>query len=98
MKPVEVLFIAGRFDSQRDCASDAPLPGNILEESPIPIGLRIARDSVQALQMLADPEFKPELIILERYNRTNNGDPLAYGRTWLLVSHGQILGTVVPFR
>jgi hypothetical protein len=97
MKPVEVLFIAGRYDSQRDSASDAPLPGHILEESPIPIGLRIARDSVQALQMLADPEFKPELIILERYNRTNNGDPLAHGRTWLLVSHGQILGTVVPF-
>ena len=96
MKPVEVLFIVERPDSQRDNASDGPLPDHILEESLIPILLRIARDSVQALQMLADPEFKPELIILERSNRTNNGDHLAYRRTWLLVSDGQILGTVVP--
>ena len=48
-----------------DSAGDALLTGQIVTESPIPIKLVIARDGQQALEMLADPAFKPALIILD---------------------------------
>jgi CheY-like chemotaxis protein len=57
-KPVQILFI-------EDSAGDALLTGQIVAESPLPIKLVIARDGVQALMMLADPAFKPALIILD---------------------------------
>ena len=48
-----------------DSAGDALLTGQILAESPIPIKLVIARDGVQALDMLSDSTFEPVLIILD---------------------------------
>lgn len=48
-----------------DSAGDALLTGQILAEAPVPIKLVIARDGEQALTMLADPAFKPALIILD---------------------------------
>jgi len=57
-KPVQVLLI-------EDSAGDALLTGQIVAESPVPIKLVIARDGVQALTMLDDPDFQPALIILD---------------------------------
>jgi len=57
-KPVQVLLI-------EDSAGDALLTGQIVAESPLPIKLVIARDGVQALDMLSDPAFEPTLIILD---------------------------------
>ena len=48
-----------------DSAGDALLTGQILAEALLPVRLHIARDGVQALTMLADPSFKPALIILD---------------------------------
>jgi CheY-like chemotaxis protein len=48
-----------------DNAGDALLVGQALAECPIPVHLHIARDGEQALQILGDPEFKPDLIILD---------------------------------
>ena len=48
-----------------DNAGDAVLIRQILGESPVPVKLVIARDGEQALQMLEDPEFTPEVIILD---------------------------------
>ena len=57
-KPVQILFV-------EDSAGDALLTGQIVAESPVPIRLVIARDGVQALSMLDDPDFQPALIILD---------------------------------
>jgi CheY-like chemotaxis protein len=57
-KPTQVLLI-------EDSAGDALLTGQIMAESPIPIKLVVARDGVQALDMLSDPAFEPVLIILD---------------------------------
>ena len=56
--PIEVLFI-------EDSAGDALLMGQILAKFPTPVKLTVARDGVQALVMLADPAFQPDLIILD---------------------------------
>ena len=56
--PLQILLI-------EDSAGDTLLTGQIVAESPIPIRLVVARDGVQALDMLADPDFQPVLIILD---------------------------------
>jgi CheY-like chemotaxis protein len=48
-----------------DNAGDALLMGQALEECRIPVHLHIARDGAQALQMLGEPDFKLDLIILD---------------------------------
>lgn len=57
-RPVEVLLI-------EDSAGDALLTRQTLADCPVPVNLHIARDGEQALQMLATPDFKPDLIILD---------------------------------
>ena len=46
-----------------DSAGDVLICRQILSE--MPINLQIARDGLQALLMLADPSFKPALVILD---------------------------------
>lgn len=48
-----------------DNAGDALLVGQALENVPNPVRLHIARDGEQALQMLGEPDYKPDLIILD---------------------------------
>jgi DNA-binding response OmpR family regulator len=56
MKDAEVLLV-------EDSVGDVLLTRQILTE--MPIRLRVARDGLQALLMLADPAFKPALVILD---------------------------------
>jgi CheY-like chemotaxis protein len=56
--PVQVLLV-------EDSAGDALLTSQIVADSALPVKLVIARDGVQALMMLADPEFQPTLVILD---------------------------------
>ena len=56
MKDAEVLLV-------EDSVGDVLLTRQILTQ--MPIRLRIARDGLQALLMLADPAFKPALVILD---------------------------------
>jgi DNA-binding response OmpR family regulator len=56
MRDTEVLLV-------EDSVGDVLLTRQILTE--MPIKLRIARDGLQALLMLADPAFKPALVILD---------------------------------
>jgi len=56
MKDTEVLLV-------EDSVGDVLLTRQFLTE--LPIRLRIARDGLQALLMLADPSFKPALVILD---------------------------------
>jgi DNA-binding response OmpR family regulator len=58
MNPSEVLLI-------EDNAGDALLVGQALAESRVPVHLHIARDAEQALQILKQADFKPDLIILD---------------------------------
>ncbi len=58
MKPVEVLLI-------EDNAGDALLIGQILADCQLPVKLHVARDGEQALLMLADPNLKVSLIVLD---------------------------------
>jgi CheY-like chemotaxis protein len=58
MKSVQVLLI-------EDSAGDALLAGQALADCPIPVKLTIARDGEQALAMLSDRDYKPDLIILD---------------------------------
>src|SRR5260370_31462904 len=58
MNPSEVLLV-------EDCAGDALLVGQALVDCPTPVHLHIARDGEQALQILEQPDFKPDLIILD---------------------------------
>ena len=58
MNPSEVLLV-------EDNAGDALLVGQALAECQPSVHLHIARDGEQALQMLDQPEFKPDLIILD---------------------------------
>lgn len=58
MNPSEVLLV-------EDNAGDALLVGQALAEYPTPIHLHIARDGEQALQLLGEPGFQPDLIILD---------------------------------
>ena len=58
LNPVEVLLV-------EDNAGDAVLIRQTLTECPVAVNLHIARDGEQALIMLANPDFKPDLIILD---------------------------------
>jgi len=58
MQPVEVLLV-------EDNAGDAVLIRQVLAEVRFAVKLVIARDGEQALQMLEDADFKPDLIILD---------------------------------
>ena len=58
MNPSEVLLV-------EDNAGDALLVGQVLADCQTPIHLHIARDGEQALQFLEQPDFKPDLIILD---------------------------------
>jgi CheY-like chemotaxis protein len=58
MNPSEVLLV-------EDNAGDALLVGQALAECPTPVHLHIARDGEQALQILEQAYFKPDLIILD---------------------------------
>jgi len=58
MNPSEVLLV-------EDCAGDALLVGQALAECPTLVHLHIARDGEQALQILEQSYFKPDLIILD---------------------------------
>ena len=48
-----------------DNAGDALLIGQALKEHQIPVHLHIARDGEQAMQILTEAHFKPDLIILD---------------------------------
>ena len=48
-----------------DNAGDALLVGQALEHCPTPVRLHIARDGEQALQILNEPDYSPDLIILD---------------------------------
>ena len=48
-----------------DNAGDALLTGQALADCSVPIKLTIARDGEQALTMLAERDYKPDLIILD---------------------------------
>lgn len=56
--PWEVLLV-------EDNAGDALLIGQALADFSMPVHLRIARDGEQALQMMGQPDFKPDLVILD---------------------------------
>jgi chemotaxis family two-component system response regulator Rcp1 len=56
--PSEVLLV-------EDNAGDALLIGQALSEYPRPVHLRIARDGEQALQILEEPGFTADLVILD---------------------------------
>jgi len=58
MNPAEVLLI-------EDNAGDALLIAQALTESLISVRLHIARDGEQALQILGESGFEPDLIILD---------------------------------
>lgn len=58
MGPTEVLLV-------EDNAGDALLVGQAVAECQAHVHLHIARDGEQALQILKDPEFLPDLIILD---------------------------------
>ena len=58
MKSVQVLLV-------EDNAGDALLVGQAVKDCPIPVKLTIARDGEQALSMLAERGFGPDLIILD---------------------------------
>ena len=58
MTPIVVLLV-------EDEAGDALLTSQVLAEAPFPVKLHIARDGAQALQMLSDETFRPDVIILD---------------------------------
>jgi CheY-like chemotaxis protein len=48
-----------------DNAGDAVLIRQILADAAVPVNLHIVRDGEQALTLLSDAHFRPELIILD---------------------------------
>ena len=58
MKSLEVLLV-------EDNAGDAVLIRQVLADCPNPINLHIARDGEQALLLLTNPHFRPDLILLD---------------------------------
>ena len=58
MKPIEVLLV-------EDNAGDALLVSQALPECSTRVKLRIAHDGEQALSMLSERDYKPDLIILD---------------------------------
>ncbi len=58
MKPLHTLLI-------EDCAGDALLTQQAMAELKVPVKFTVARDGEQALILLSDAHFKPDLIILD---------------------------------
>lgn len=58
MEKVEILLV-------EDNAGDAVLIRQILAEASVPVNLHIARDGEQAMLMLTEGLFQPDLIILD---------------------------------
>lgn len=58
MQRMEILLV-------EDNAGDAVLIRQILADATVPVNLHIARDGEQALTILSDADFQPELIILD---------------------------------
>ncbi len=58
MRSITILFV-------EDEAGDILLTRQVLSESSTPVNLRVARDGEQAVTILADPEFRPDLVILD---------------------------------
>src|SRR5580698_9290315 len=58
MENMEILLV-------EDNAGDAVLIRQILADTSVPVNLHIVRDGEQALTILSDGHFRPELIILD---------------------------------
>ncbi len=58
MKPVQILLV-------EDAAGDILLFRQVVSENSVPIKLDVATDGQQAVSMLEDPVFQPDLIILD---------------------------------
>lgn len=58
MKPVEILLV-------EDNAGDILLIQQALAREPFPISVHVAVDGKQAIQMLSDRHFRPDLVILD---------------------------------
>ena len=58
MKPVQILLV-------EDQAGDILLTRHVLAEQLVPVKVHVAMDGQQAVSMLADPAFLPDLIILD---------------------------------
>lgn len=58
MKSIQVLLV-------EDNAGDALIARQALADLPIPVELLIAQDGEQALRLLSEREYKPDLIILD---------------------------------
>jgi|SRR5579863_107617 len=58
MSPVDVLLV-------EDAAGDALIVIEALSEFPTPVKVHIARDGIQALQMLERGTFRPSLVLLD---------------------------------
>ena len=58
LRPVELLLV-------EDSASDIFIVKETLGELPFPVNVRVAVDGQQALKMLADDNFRPDLVILD---------------------------------
>ena len=58
MEPAHVLLV-------EDSPGDALLTQQVLASCSVPIRLHIAQDGEQALQVLRDPGYKPNVIILD---------------------------------
>lgn len=58
MKPVELLLV-------EDNPGDVLLISQVLRDEPLPIRVRVAVDGEQALQLLEDQDYKPDLVILD---------------------------------
>jgi len=58
MKPLEVLFV-------EDNCGDTLMVYEAFEASPMPVKFHLARDGEQALLMLRDRTFDPDLVVLD---------------------------------
>ena len=58
LRPVELLLV-------EDSASDILLITDTLREQPFPINVQIATDGEKALQLFADGNLRPDLVILD---------------------------------
>ncbi len=58
MEKMEILLV-------EDNAGDAVLIRQVLAEADVPVNLHIVRDGEQALTILSDADFQPQLIILD---------------------------------
>jgi two-component system, chemotaxis family, response regulator Rcp1 len=57
-KPLEILLV-------EDSAGDGLIIHDVLKQSPTPVNVHLARDGEQALLILSDRFFRPDLVILD---------------------------------